>query len=94
MPARALVPPRPRRRCHLVFRPSAAADQVLDRLKTWDTGFQLPGFLLDHDSGPEQVARAYAEPDRRRLAELKTEYDPANLFRVNHNIVPNLPQGR
>ncbi|NLU74346.1 FAD-binding oxidoreductase [Streptomyces sp. HNM0575] len=67
-----------------------AADRVLERLRPWDTGGLLPGFLYEHDSGPERVRRAYSEPDHRRLTALKAEYDPHNLFRVNHNIPPVL----
>ncbi|WP_435974246.1 FAD-binding oxidoreductase [Streptomyces sp. Qhu_M48] len=65
-------------------------DEVLERLRPWDTGELLPGFLFDHDSGPERVRRAYAEPDHRRLTRLKAVYDPHNLFRINHNIPPVL----
>lgn len=65
-----------------------AADEVLERLRRWDTGAMLPGFLFDHDSAPERVRRAYTETDYRRLAALKAKYDPAQLFRVNHNIPP------
>ncbi|MCP3821467.1 BBE domain-containing protein [Streptomyces sp. A3M-1-3] len=64
------------------------SDEVLKRLRPWDTGDLLPGFLFDHDSDPERVRRAYAEPDYRRLTRLKAEYDPHNLFRINHNIPP------
>ncbi|MER5325222.1 FAD-binding oxidoreductase [Streptosporangium roseum] len=65
-----------------------AADEVLERLRRWDTGAVLPGFLFDHDSAPERVRRAYTEADYRRLAALKAEYDPDHLFRINHNIPP------
>ncbi|MFE6270220.1 FAD-binding oxidoreductase [Streptomyces goshikiensis] len=65
-----------------------AADAVLERLRPWDTGTSLPGFLSEHDRDPERVRRAYAEPDYRRLTVLKAAYDPHNLFRVNHNIPP------
>jgi FAD binding domain/Berberine and berberine like len=64
------------------------ADEAMALLKPWDTGALLPGFLFDHDAGPEGVRRAYAEPDYRRLAALKARHDPGNLFRVNHNIPP------
>jgi len=40
------------------------------------------------DASPEDVAAAYDTADHRRLTELKARYDPANLFRVNHNIRP------
>ncbi|MFG6200321.1 FAD-binding oxidoreductase [Nonomuraea sp. JJY05] len=65
-----------------------AADEALERLRRWDTGAMLPGFLFDHDSAPERVKRAYAEADYLRLAALKAKYDPNQLFRVNHNIPP------
>ncbi|MET7331006.1 FAD-binding protein [Nonomuraea sp. NPDC005650] len=65
-----------------------AAGQVLERLRRWDTGAMLPGFLFDHDSAPERVRRAYTEANYRRLAELKAKYDPNQLFRINHNIPP------
>lgn len=64
------------------------SDGVLERLRKWDTGAVLPGFLFDHDSTPERVRRAYTEADYRRLAELKAEYDPNRLFRINHTILP------
>ncbi|MEU9310350.1 FAD-binding oxidoreductase [Streptomyces sp. NPDC048256] len=67
-----------------------AADELMERLRPWDTGALLPGFLFDHDSDPERVRRAYTEPDYRRLTELKAAYDPNNLFRINHNIPPVL----
>jgi FAD/FMN-containing dehydrogenase len=65
-----------------------AADEVLERLRPWDTGAMLPGFLFDHDTAPEQVGRAYTAADHRRLARLKAAYDPHRLFRVNHTIEP------
>ncbi|MEV7678921.1 FAD-binding oxidoreductase [Streptomyces sp. NPDC088341] len=64
------------------------SDGVLERLRKWDTGAVLPGFLFDHDSTPERVRRAYTEADYRRLAQLKAEYDPNRLFRINHTILP------
>jgi FAD/FMN-containing dehydrogenase len=37
----------------------------------------------------ERVERAYGEAKYRRLQALKDEYDPTNLFRMNHNIRPS-----
>ncbi|WP_217549248.1 BBE domain-containing protein, partial [Streptomyces sp. GbtcB6] len=65
-----------------------APDEILERLRPWDTGALLPGFLFDHDSAPERVRRAYSEADHRRLSELKARYDPDRLFRVSHYIPP------
>jgi FAD/FMN-containing dehydrogenase len=42
---------------------------------------------LDHDEAGDPVAAAYG-PNYRRLQELKTRYDPRNLFHVNQNIRP------
>ena len=39
------------------------------------------------EAGPEEVARSYGS-NLGRLQRVKRQYDPANLFRVNHNILP------
>ena len=59
----------------------------------WDTisrftdGRTLPNFL-DGDEPATRVADAYGPKKMARLAELKREYDPANLFHLNKNIEP------
>jgi len=40
------------------------------------------------DEGPERVRAAYPGKTWDRLRELKREYDPTNLFRMNQNIPP------
>ncbi len=40
------------------------------------------------EKADEQVRTAYDPGDYRRLAELKAVHDPANMFRLNHNIPP------
>jgi FAD/FMN-containing dehydrogenase len=65
-----------------------AAEELLRRLRPWDTGATLPGFLFDADSGVERVRRAYSPTNYGRLRTLKRRYDPGNLFRINHNIPP------
>ena len=42
-------------------------------------------YLADDES--DRVANAYG-PNLERLVEIKRRYDPANLFRLNHNIDP------
>lgn len=38
---------------------------------------------------PEAARQAYGERTHRRLVELKDRYDPGNVLRLNHNIVPS-----
>jgi len=40
------------------------------------------------DDGAERIREAYPGPTWDRLVEVKRRYDPANLFRLNHNITP------
>ncbi|GAA1774016.1 FAD-binding oxidoreductase [Streptomonospora arabica] len=44
--------------------------------------------FLNFLSAPDRVAAAYTPGNLRRLVELKRRFDPANLFRFNHNIRP------
>lgn len=41
------------------------------------------------DAGAEDVRSAYEPGTYRRLARLKARVDPTNLFRTNHNVVPD-----
>ena len=41
-----------------------------------------------NDEGPERVSAAYPTATFARLAAVKRQYDPGNLFRRNHNIPP------
>jgi hypothetical protein len=44
------------------------------------------GFL--GDDGEQGVRRAYPPATRERLCEVKRQYDPDNLFRLNLNVPP------
>jgi FAD/FMN-containing dehydrogenase len=44
---------------------------------------------LDTDDGATRVRAAYGQ-NYDRLASIKRKYDPDNLFKVNHNIVPTV----
>ena len=42
---------------------------------------------LSDDESTDSVAAAYG-PNYRRLQELKTKFDPSNIFHMNQNIKP------
>lgn len=56
-------------------------------LEPWGCG-QYVNFLAD-DAGPEGLEAAYGRERLRRLAAVKRDWDPDNLFRANHNIAPS-----
>lgn len=62
--------------------------RIVDALAPWRLGGSFVSFLSGVDLAPEAVAAAYEPADFARLRELKGVYDPANVFRVNHNILP------
>jgi FAD/FMN-containing dehydrogenase len=58
---------------------------TMDALHDGDAG-AYAGFL--GDEGEERVRAAYPGATYERLAAVKAQYDPDNLFRLNQNIVP------
>jgi FAD/FMN-containing dehydrogenase len=63
-----------------------AQQAVLNQLAPVRTGGTIPTFLGTLDTTADEVRRAYTASDWCRLLNLKHAYDPANLFRINHNI--------
>jgi FAD/FMN-containing dehydrogenase len=73
--------------------PSTAArpvhQQVYDALKPWTVGRSLNSVYNDGAPVPEeQVRELFAAEDFERLRRVKTLYDPHNLFRLTHNVLP------
>jgi FAD/FMN-containing dehydrogenase len=62
------------------------ADTVLEQLAPWSTGGKYLNFLSKDAAGEEGTRAAYSGVDYERLQTIKATYDPANLFRLNHNI--------
>jgi hypothetical protein len=72
----------------------AAEQALLDDLAPWSDGGALVNFLAGPHVTPADVRAAY-EPDRwARLVEIKTAWDPGNVFRINHNVPPATGEGR
>lgn len=62
------------------------AEEFMTALRQSDTGSYV-NFVVH--AGPEQIRDAlYPGATGERLAQIKAKYDPANLFRGNHNIQP------
>ena len=52
--------------------------------------FMAPGRYVNYlgdDEAVDQVMAAYG-PNYKRLQEVKSKYDPGNLFHLNQNILP------
>jgi hypothetical protein len=57
-----------------------------DAVHPFDLAGAYPNFMMD-DEGDARLKAAFGA-NYARLAAVKKKYDPANLFRVNHNIKP------
>lgn len=61
-------------------------DQTMDALAPFAADIAYSANL--GDEGHDRVRRCYG-PNYSRLSEIKRKYDPDNLFRMNHNILPS-----
>ncbi|MBB2940563.1 hypothetical protein FB565_000267 [Actinoplanes lutulentus] len=66
----------------------AAEENIIRRLRPWSTGGMYLNFMNVDDASVDAVRHAYRPEVYRRLRKLKRRVDPANLFRLNHNIPP------
>ncbi|GAA4536797.1 FAD-binding oxidoreductase [Amycolatopsis samaneae] len=65
----------------------AAHRKLFTALRPWSTGKLLTFVYGEHDPH-EQAPAVFGETGLRELAGLKAKYDPANTFRLSHNILP------
>ena len=65
----------------------AWVDDVLEATRRHSTGGVYVNALVDE--GPDRVRSAYGKSPYARLAEVKTRWDPGNLFKLNQNIPPS-----
>jgi hypothetical protein len=71
----------------------SAEPALADTLRPHATGGSFLNFLAD----TTRTASAYTSGDQRRLGEVKSTYDPDDVFRLNHRIPPRRilePHGR
>lgn len=55
-------------------------------MRPWSTGAVYLNFI--GDEGADRVVAGFGERNYDRLAAVKAEYDPENVFHLNHNIKP------
>lgn len=67
---------------------TAAEQALLDDLAPWSDGGALVNFLAGAHVTGSDVRAAYATATWDRLVAIKTAWDPANVFRINHNVPP------
>ncbi len=65
---------------------------VVDTMRQWADERTLPNFLSAAEATtPAEVRVVYGADLYDRLARIKARWDPGNMFRMNHNIVPDIP---
>jgi FAD/FMN-containing dehydrogenase len=62
------------------------AHDIRADLKPWSSGAVYLNFI--GDEGEERVVAGFGRENYVRLAKVKAQYDPENVFRLNHNIKP------
>jgi hypothetical protein len=63
--------------------------KLISGLEPWSAGRMMANFMsAEEATEPAQLRTAYGEERYDRLARVKKDYDPRNLFQMNHNIVP------
>jgi FAD/FMN-containing dehydrogenase len=94
--------PLPHRRAAWVVHPfglwADAADDVRGRqwardlcsdLHEWSTGYVYLNFI--GNEGQDRVIAGFGQENYDRLARVKCEFDPENVFHLNQNILPSWP---
>jgi hypothetical protein len=62
---------------------------MVDQVRPWADTRRMVSFLSpDEATGQHAIREIYGAELYDRLARIKRDYDPANMFRINHNIEP------
>ncbi|HET8601929.1 MAG TPA: FAD-binding oxidoreductase [Segeticoccus sp.] len=75
------------------WRDDSATEHEMEWVRNFSAAFEpaLTGGLylnFEPGTGQAEVRAGYGDAKAQRLAELKRRWDPDNLFRTNHNLVP------
>ncbi len=62
------------------------ARELFDATRVFSTGGTYVNFL-NEDDGHDRIEEAYGQANLQRLARLKAQYDPGNLFRHTKNVL-------
>ncbi len=63
------------------------AHDIRADLKSWSSGAVYLNFI--GDEGEARVVAGFGKDNYARLGRVKTQYDPGNVFHLNHNIKPS-----
>ncbi|WP_405769434.1 FAD-binding oxidoreductase [Actinacidiphila glaucinigra] len=64
-------------------------DALMHAMEPWADRRRMVNFLSTQEAtDPERLSEVYGAERHRRLTAAKKTYDPTNMFRVNHNILP------
>ncbi|KUN15861.1 FAD-dependent oxygenase [Streptomyces corchorusii] len=67
----------------------AGLAKVVDGLSPWAAGRNMVNFLSPDEATDAEGVREVYGPERfERLTAVKKQYDPTNVFRFNHNVLP------
>lgn len=66
----------------------AEHDALHVALARWSSGGRCANYLSGPHVTADELASAYLPEDFARLREIKTRWDPDNMFRINHSIAP------
>ena len=65
---------------------------MVDQVRPWADRRRMVSFLSPEEATDQHAMREiYGAELYDRLAEIKRDHDPANMFRINHNIEPARP---
>jgi hypothetical protein len=64
-------------------------DEVMNAMEPWADRRRMVNFLsVEEATDPERLSEVYGAERYQRLTAAKKTYDPTNMFRVNHYILP------